>query len=73
MNIGILALQGDVREHKRALMKLDATPIEVKSPQDLEDLDALIIPGGESTTIGMLIIQGNCIVKNDLMHFKSRS
>ena len=55
MNIGILALQGDVREHKRALMKLDATPIEVKSPQDLEDLDALIIPGGESTTIGMLI------------------
>lgn len=55
MKVGILALQGDVREHKRALMKLDATAIEVKSPQDLEDLDALIIPGGESTTIGMLM------------------
>ena len=55
MKIGILALQGDVREHKRALMKLDATPIEVKSTQDLEDLDALIIPGGESTTISLMM------------------
>ena len=55
MKVGILALQGDVREHKRILTKLDAEPVEVKLPQDLEDLDALIIPGGESTTIGMLI------------------
>ena len=55
MKIGILALQGDVREHKRALMKLDVTPIEVKSTQDLEDLDALIIPGGESTTISLMM------------------
>jgi len=55
MKVGILALQGDVREHKRILTKLDVEPIEVKLPQDLEDLDALIIPGGESTTIGMLM------------------
>jgi 5'-phosphate synthase pdxT subunit len=55
MKIGILALQGDVREHARILVKLGAEPIEVKLPQDLEDLDALIIPGGESTTIGMLM------------------
>ena len=55
MKVGILALQGDVREHKRILIKLNAEPIEVKLPQDLEDLDALIIPGGESTTIGMLM------------------
>jgi len=55
MKVGILALQGDVREHKRVLTKLDIETIEVKLPQDLEDLDALIIPGGESTTIGMLI------------------
>jgi len=55
MKVGILALQGDVREHKRILIKLDVEPIDVKLPQDLEDLDALIIPGGESTTIGMLI------------------
>lgn len=55
MKIGILALQGDVREHKRSIAKLGAEPIEVKLPQDLEDIDALIIPGGESTTIGMLM------------------
>ena len=55
MKIGILALQGDVREHKRVLIKLGTDPVEVKLPQDLEDLDALIIPGGESTTIGMLM------------------
>lgn len=55
MKVGILALQGDVREHKKVLIKLGAEPIEVKLPQDLEDLDALIIPGGESTTIGILM------------------
>ena len=55
MKVGILALQGDVREHKKVLIKLGVNPIEVKLPLDLEDLDALIIPGGESTTIGMLM------------------
>ena len=55
MRIGILALQGDVREHKRVLAKLGAEAIEVKLPQDLDDVDALIMPGGESTTIGMLM------------------
>jgi|TARA_Y100000310_G_scaffold53993_1_gene49507 5'-phosphate synthase pdxT subunit len=55
MKAGILALQGDVKEHKRVLIKLDVEPIEVKLPQDLEDIDALIIPGGESTTISLLM------------------
>lgn len=55
MKVGILALQGDVREHARILMKLDAEPVEVKSPEDLADIDALIIPGGESTTISLLM------------------
>jgi 5'-phosphate synthase pdxT subunit len=55
MRVGILALQGDVREHARILIKLDAEPVEVKSAEDLTDVDALIIPGGESTTIGMLM------------------
>ena len=55
MKIGVLALQGDVREHKRVLSKLGAEPVEVKLPQDLDEIDALIIPGGESTTIGMLM------------------
>jgi len=55
MKVGILALQGDVREHAKILMKLDAEPVKVKSPEDLTDIDALIIPGGESTTIGLLL------------------
>ena len=55
MKIGVLALQGDVREHKRVLAKLGAETVEVKLPQDLDDVDALIMPGGESTTIGMLM------------------
>ena len=55
MKVGILALQGDVREHANILSKLGAEPVKVKSPEDLTDIDALIIPGGESTTIGMLI------------------
>jgi len=55
MKVGILALQGDVREHKKILTRLDVASMEVKLPQDLEDLDALIIPGGESTTISMLM------------------
>jgi 5'-phosphate synthase pdxT subunit len=52
--IGILALQGDFLEHANAVKKLGFKPKEVKLPQDLEQVDKLIIPGGESTTIGLL-------------------
>ncbi len=55
MKVGILALQGDVREHARILVKLGAEPVKVKSSEDLTDIDALIIPGGESVTIGMFM------------------
>ena len=55
MKIGILALQGDVREHINILKKLDAEPIIVKQQADLEHIDALIIPGGETTTIYLLM------------------
>ncbi|MAE42881.1 pyridoxal 5'-phosphate synthase glutaminase subunit PdxT [Candidatus Woesearchaeota archaeon] len=55
MKIGILALQGNVREHINILKKLDAETIIVKLPKDLENIDALIIPGGESTTISLLM------------------
>ena len=55
MKVGILALQGDVREHIRVLRKLNATPVKVTLPEHLSDLDALIIPGGESTTISLLM------------------
>jgi 5'-phosphate synthase pdxT subunit len=52
--VGVLALQGDVREHLRLLDELGAHGSEVKHPEQLEDVDALVIPGGESTTIGKL-------------------
>ncbi|MFN2389210.1 MAG: pyridoxal 5'-phosphate synthase glutaminase subunit PdxT [Actinomycetota bacterium] len=55
MKIGVLALQGDVREHAAALSEAGATPVEVKHPRDLADVDGLILPGGESTTIGKLL------------------
>jgi pyridoxal 5'-phosphate synthase pdxT subunit len=55
MRVGILALQGDVREHVHILRKLNAEPVLVKLPEHLTHLDALIIPGGESTVIGMLM------------------
>ena len=53
--IGILALQGDVREHATALREVGAEPVEVRLPRDLVGLDGLILPGGESTTMRKLI------------------
>jgi len=55
VKVGVLALQGDVREHARALDEAGATPVPVKTPEDLCSVDALVIPGGESTTIGKLL------------------
>jgi 5'-phosphate synthase pdxT subunit len=49
--VGILALQGDFAAHARMLRELDAEPREVRVPADLEGLDGLVIPGGESTTM----------------------
>ena len=56
MKIGVLALQGAFREHIAALKKLDAETVEVRLSAHLESLDGLIIPGGESTTIGKLLL-----------------
>jgi 5'-phosphate synthase pdxT subunit len=53
--IGVLALQGDVREHSTALRDVGAEPVEVRLPRDLVGLDGLILPGGESTTMRKLI------------------
>jgi len=55
LKVGVLALQGDFEAHSRTLRQLGAEPREVRVPADLEGLDALVIPGGESTTIGKLI------------------
>lgn len=54
MNIGVLALQGDFAEHIAMLKRLGAEGVEVRLPKQLDGLDGLIIPGGESTTIGKL-------------------
>jgi len=51
LRIGVLALQGAFREHVRALRRLGAETVEVRLPEELEGLDGLVIPGGESTTI----------------------
>ena len=53
--IGVLAVQGAVREHVAAIREIGAEPVEVRLPRDLVDLDALILPGGESTAMRRLI------------------
>ncbi len=52
--VGVLGLQGDFAEHLRTLRGIGAEAIDVRRPEQLDDIDALIIPGGESTTIGKL-------------------
>jgi pyridoxal 5'-phosphate synthase pdxT subunit len=53
--IGVLALQGAFREHRKVLEDLGCEAVEVRKPSDIENTDGLIIPGGESTTIGKLL------------------
>ncbi|CAB4555559.1 MAG: pyridoxal 5'-phosphate synthase glutaminase subunit PdxT [Actinobacteria bacterium] len=55
MRIGVLALQGDVREHIAILGQLNCVPVEVRKSSDLKELSGLILPGGESTTISKLL------------------
>ncbi len=55
MKIGVLALQGDFDAHRRRLEELGAEVVLVKKPEQLDDIDALVIPGGESTTFLKLL------------------
>ena len=55
MTVGVLALQGAVREHLEMIERCGARGVAVKRPSGLSDVSGLIIPGGESTTIGKLI------------------
>lgn len=55
MKVGVLALQGAFREHREALEALGAEVVEVRAPQHLSGIDALVLPGGESTTIERLL------------------
>ena len=55
IRVGVLALQGDVREHVRALDEAGAVAVPVKRLADLDGLDGIVLPGGESTTMGKLL------------------
>jgi len=55
VKVGILALQGDVGEHAAMLRNLEVEPIEVRRPADLDAVDAMVLPGGESTTLSLLM------------------
>ncbi len=57
MTVGVLALQGDFREHCEILRRIGVEPIEVRLPKHLEAVSRLIIPGGESTTMGRLLMR----------------
>jgi 5'-phosphate synthase pdxT subunit len=61
MKIGILALQGAVREHRNLLHRLNVETIDVLNPDDLNGINGLILPGGESTTVGKLLIRYNLL------------
>lgn len=54
MRIGVLAIQGDFAEHIAMLQRLGVEAVKVRLPKDFEDIDGLIIPGGESTTLGIV-------------------
>jgi 5'-phosphate synthase pdxT subunit len=54
MKVGVLALQGDFREHIASLLACDVEAVEVRRAQEIESIDALVLPGGESTTIAQL-------------------
>jgi pyridoxal 5'-phosphate synthase pdxT subunit len=54
--IGVFALQGDVREHLSVLTSLGATAVRVRRPEELDDIDGLVLPGGESTTMAKLAV-----------------
>jgi pyridoxal 5'-phosphate synthase pdxT subunit len=59
--IGVLALQGDFEAHGKALARAGAVPVEVRSATDLQQVDGLVIPGGESTTMWKLLEEENLL------------
>ena len=59
--VGVLALQGDFEAHARALERAGAQPVEARTAADLKDLDGLVIPGGESTTMLKLLNRENMV------------
>ena len=58
LRVGVLALQGAFREHRQVLEKLGCEVLEIRKPEELDHVQGLIIPGGESTTMGKLLAYG---------------
>ncbi len=63
MKIGVLALQGAFREHEQMLQRLGCDVVQVRQDYDLDDIDGFILPGGESTTIGKLMVEWQLLDK----------
>lgn len=63
MKIGVLALQGAFREHCRMLEKCGVTAVEIRKAEELDEVAGLVIPGGESTTIGKLMVEWGIMEK----------
>jgi 5'-phosphate synthase pdxT subunit len=63
MKIGVLALQGAFREHCRMLEKCGVSAVEIRKPAELDEVSGLVIPGGESTTIGKLMVEWGLMEK----------
>lgn len=70
MKIGVLALQGDFDAHRKRLEELGADAVLVRKPEQLDEVDALIIPGGESTTFLKLLGDGGVQKLRDFVHSK---
>jgi pyridoxal 5'-phosphate synthase pdxT subunit len=61
MRIGVLALQGSFAEHVQALRRLGAQAVEVRLPEHVQGIQGLVVPGGESTTIGKLLVSSGLL------------
>ncbi len=68
MNLGVLALQGAVREHLKMIESLGHHGLIIKKPEELSDVDGLILPGGESTTMGKLLNKYNFLPALNKFH-----
>ena len=72
MKIGVLALQGDFALHVKALKDCDVEPVEVRKPEQLADLDGLVIPGGESTTLLKLMDEWGFVPALEKFHAEGK-
>ena len=70
MKVGVLALQGDFAAHRRRLEELGAEVVEVRKPEQLDQIDGLVIPGGESSTFLKLLGEYGFQRLNDFVHSK---